>query len=161
MDNKSLSKPLGVILEQAGLVSTAQIQVALRDQILYTHLRLGEILALRGWVKQETIDFFVDKLPELLDSKIEQPIGEYLKQASLLNEDQIKIVLKKQKETGMLFGSLVVRLGWVKQTTIDFFVAKITENLNSKLEIEIEKWDNTPESKSPQKVELAVEGNLC
>ena len=51
-------KPLGLVLQEANLLAVPQIQLALRDQISYPYLRLGEILAMRGWIKQETADFF-------------------------------------------------------------------------------------------------------
>ncbi|MBW4620552.1 MAG: hypothetical protein KME17_14510 [Cyanosarcina radialis HA8281-LM2] len=58
-------KRLGAYLVEAGLVSPAQIQVALNDQEI-TGLRLGEIVAAHGWVKQQTIEFVMDRvvLPE-------------------------------------------------------------------------------------------------
>ncbi|NJK49179.1 hypothetical protein HC931_14245 [Candidatus Gracilibacteria bacterium] len=56
---------MGELLEDAGLVSPAQIEIALQDQTIYADMRIGEILALRGWLKQETADFFVDKLPTI------------------------------------------------------------------------------------------------
>ena len=39
-----------------------------------------------------------------------------------MNEEQIRIILKLQQQTGMLFGCLAVRQGWVKQSTINFFL---------------------------------------
>lgn len=58
-------KPLGSYLVEAGLLTPAQIEVALIDQA-FTQMRFGEILAARGWVKQQTIDYLVQKvvLPE-------------------------------------------------------------------------------------------------
>jgi hypothetical protein len=58
-------KLLGGYLLDAGLLTQAQIDVALQDQKM-TGLRLGEVLAARGWVKQETIDYLMEKvvLPE-------------------------------------------------------------------------------------------------
>ena len=53
-----LSKPIGEKLEEAGLISKYQIEVALIDQVSYIESKFGEILALRGWLKQQTIDFF-------------------------------------------------------------------------------------------------------
>ena len=54
-------KPIGEILQEAGLITSPQLQVALRDQTYYQDMRLGEILALRGWVGQETADFFAQE----------------------------------------------------------------------------------------------------
>ena len=66
-DDKSLlfssnvEKPLGEILVEAGLVSLAQIEIALQEQS-QSNLKIGEILALHGWIKQETADFFCRKM---------------------------------------------------------------------------------------------------
>lgn len=59
------SKRLGGYLVEAGLLTPAQIDVALNDQKI-TGMRFGEILAARGWVKQQTIEYFMQKviLPE-------------------------------------------------------------------------------------------------
>jgi hypothetical protein len=64
-DFEILAKPLGAYLIEAGLLSDAQVQVILADQ-LSTDLRFGEIAAVRGWVKQQTVDYLMDKivLPE-------------------------------------------------------------------------------------------------
>ncbi|MBW4580001.1 MAG: hypothetical protein KME42_10570 [Tildeniella nuda ZEHNDER 1965/U140] len=58
-------KRLGGYLVEAGLLTTGQVDVALNDQKL-TGMRFGEILAARGWVKQQTIEYLMDKvvLPE-------------------------------------------------------------------------------------------------
>jgi hypothetical protein len=60
-DFEILAKPLGAYLIEAGLLSDAQVQVILADQ-LSTDLRFGEIAAVRGWVKQQTIDYLMDKI---------------------------------------------------------------------------------------------------
>lgn len=55
------NQPIGQILKQAGLLNEGQIQVALMDQS-YSGLLFGEILVARGWIKPETITFFLDHL---------------------------------------------------------------------------------------------------
>jgi hypothetical protein len=122
LSKTSLGMPLGAILEEAALVSHAQIEVALRDQMYYSDLKLGEILALRGWIKQETADFFVVYLPTLRKKVEKKPIGHYLQEAALLSEDQIKSILDEQKHTLVRFGALAVLKGYLKQGTVDFFV---------------------------------------
>jgi hypothetical protein len=122
LSKTSLGMPLGAILEEAALVSHAQIEVALRDQMYYSDLKLGEILALRGWIKQETADFFVVYLPTLRKQVEKKPIGHYLQDAALLSEDQIKSILDEQKHTLVRFGALAVLKGYLKQGTVDFFV---------------------------------------
>ena len=58
-------KQLGAYLIEAGLLTPAQLQVALNDQTM-SDMRFGEILAARGWVKQQTIEYLMEKivLPE-------------------------------------------------------------------------------------------------
>ncbi|MEM9770845.1 MAG: hypothetical protein AAF889_04460 [Cyanobacteria bacterium P01_D01_bin.73] len=56
-------RPLGAYFVEAGLISPAQVQVVLNDQAM-TGLRFGEILVQRGWMKETTIEYFVDKLIE-------------------------------------------------------------------------------------------------
>lgn len=54
-------KRLGGYLIEAGLITPAQVTVALNDQKM-TGMRFGEILAARGWVKQETIEYLMRKV---------------------------------------------------------------------------------------------------
>lgn len=54
-------KRLGSYLVDAGLLTPAQIDVALNDQKA-TGMKFGEILATRGWVKQKTIEYFMRKI---------------------------------------------------------------------------------------------------
>ena len=63
------SKKLGNYLMEAGLLTAAQIEVALADQQI-TGMRLGEVLVRRGWVKEETIEYLMQKviLPERTSS---------------------------------------------------------------------------------------------
>ena len=58
-------KPLGAYLVEAGLLSAAQVTVALTDQDL-TSMSFGEIVVTRGWVKEQTIEYLMQKviLPE-------------------------------------------------------------------------------------------------
>jgi hypothetical protein len=58
-------KPLGAYLVEAGLLNDAQVTVALTDQDL-TSMSFGEIVVTRGWVKEQTIEYLMQKviLPE-------------------------------------------------------------------------------------------------
>jgi hypothetical protein len=131
---KSNGKPIGEILQEADLISPAQIEVVLRDQTIYQDMRVGEILALRGWLKPETADFFVDKWPSLLRQQDKQPLGFYLQEAGLLDNQQIKEILGLQKQEGhwVRFGKIAVVKGLVSKKTIDFFL----NNLSCKYESE-------------------------
>ncbi|HEY9805807.1 MAG TPA: hypothetical protein V6D04_04515 [Candidatus Obscuribacterales bacterium] len=71
-------KRLGGYLVEAGLLTPGQVDVALNDQKL-TGMRFGDILVTRGWVKQQTIEYLMQKVivPErqVLSQKpkLEQP----------------------------------------------------------------------------------------
>ena len=58
-------KRLGGHLIEAGLLTPAQVDVALNDQ-RSTGMLFGEILVARGWVKRQTIEYLMKKviLPE-------------------------------------------------------------------------------------------------
>ncbi|BAC09221.1 hypothetical protein [Thermosynechococcus vestitus] len=119
---------IGELLLKAGLITPGQLQVALIEQGIYTKVRLGEILALHGWLSQETIDFFVEEWPKLAQDKQKHPIGFYLKKAGLLTEEQINQILKEQWQASYRFGALAVLNGWVKQETVNFFLEHINPN---------------------------------
>lgn len=117
-------KRIGEILQEADLVSAAQIEIALQDQQQY-NLHLGEILALRGWIKQETADFFAQTWYEQITESKKLPLGYYLKEANLLTQEQIEIILQEQKIHWLKFGAIAVLKGWLKQTTVDFFIENL------------------------------------
>ena len=125
MSNHNVAKPIGELLQNAGLISPSQIEVALHDQKCYQEMRIGEILALRGWVEQSTVDFFVKEWLYLLNTKDYQPLGFYLKKASLLTDKQIKMILTEQNQTCLRFGAIAVLKGFLKQNTIDFFLTNL------------------------------------
>ncbi len=54
-------KPLGAYLVEAGLLTDAQVGVALADQGT-TFLPFGEIVVTRGWVKEQTIEYLMQKV---------------------------------------------------------------------------------------------------
>ncbi len=124
-------KPLGQVLQQADLISSTQIELALQEQTQAKSMRLGDILVMRGWLKQETVDFFAEYWPTLLNQKSKQPLGYYLKKAGLLNQEQIRIILSEQRQLGMRFGELAVLRGWIKRTTIRFFLEHLSFEYHS------------------------------
>ncbi|MCT7949708.1 WecB/TagA/CpsF family glycosyltransferase [Ancylothrix sp. C2] len=115
-------KPIGQVLQKAGLISDEQIKYVLKTQAKQRHFRFGDLLVMRGWIKPETVNFFVEHLPKLATAQNPQPIGQYLKAAGLLEEWQISTILKEQRQHNLRFGEVAVMKGWVKQETIDFFL---------------------------------------
>lgn len=59
----SAAKKIGGYLVDAGLLTAAQISVALNDQ-QSTGMRFGEIVVARGWLKEQTIEWIMDKVVE-------------------------------------------------------------------------------------------------
>ena len=115
-------KPLGKVLEQAGLISDFQIRTVLELQSKDYQVKFGTILVSQGILKQETVDFFAEQLPKLSQQPITQPLGYYLQEASLIDAQQIETLLEEQKQTKLLLGELVVEKGWLKEKTINFFL---------------------------------------
>ena len=66
------SKRIGSYLIDAGLLTEAQVDVALNDQ-KSTGMKLGEVVVMRGWVNEKTMRFVINKVIE-----IERGIGEPL-----------------------------------------------------------------------------------
>jgi hypothetical protein len=82
------NKPIGAYLIEAGLLSTAQVEVILTDQQC-TELKFGEIAALRGWIKQQTVEYLM--------SKIISPERHNQTQPSLHQSQQQTILLPGQR----------------------------------------------------------------
>ena len=118
-------KPLGLVLQQAGLVSSEQVQIALAVREVSSQKKIGEIMAIKGWIQQQTADFFAEQWPQLIEQQLDRPLGQYLKAAGLLNDAQINIILQTQKTTGQRFGAIAVIKGLISQQTIDFFLEQL------------------------------------
>ena len=118
-------KPIGEILQEAALITNPQLEVALRDQTYYEDMRLGEILALRGWIKQDTADFFVQDWFKLINRRIDRPIGFYLNKAGLISEADIELILREQHVNSLRFGDTAIKKGLVKPNTLHFFLQNL------------------------------------
>ena len=131
-------KPIGEILKEADLITRPQLEVALRDQTYYEDMRLGEILALRGWIKQDTADFFVQEWFKLTSKRIEHPIGFYLNRAGLLSESDIQAILVEQHKYSLRFGDTAIKQGLLKPNTVNFFLQNLfpSQLHNSHREVE-------------------------
>lgn len=116
-------KPLGELLVEAGLISIHQIEIALQEQKHYS-LRIGEILASHGWIKQETANFFAEKWTNLIQQQPTRPLALYLFAAALLDKEQLLILKQKQRQANgnIKLHYLAVEQGYVKQITVDFFL---------------------------------------
>ena len=119
--------PLGQLLLGAGLISKDQLKLALQNQAIpgYEKFKIGEVLALRGWIKQETCDFFATRwraiLKEEKDDVRLKKISNYLVEAHLLTQEQIQAIAEIQRQKQKSFGQIAIEQGLLKQQTITFF----------------------------------------
>lgn len=118
---------LGQMLQDAGLLDPLQVKRVLTIQEQKPNLRFGEIVKDLGWLRQETVDFFAEQLPQIIGNQQRQPLGYYLKQAMLLDDEQINLILLEQKQKRLRFGELAVQKGWLKQQTIDSILFYLTQ----------------------------------
>jgi N-acetylglucosaminyldiphosphoundecaprenol N-acetyl-beta-D-mannosaminyltransferase len=127
-------KRIGEVLQQAGLLSTEQVEITLKLQNQHVQEystnhhrpRFGEILAQQGWVEMKTVDFFAMQLPQLPSDRPQYPIGYYLKSAGLLDDSKINHILQEQAQTDLRFGELAVRKGYIKSETLNFFLQYVS-----------------------------------
>ena len=113
---------LGVILTKADLVSESQVIKALDYQKESPSLRLGEILAHQGLIDPRTCDFFAGKWNRFIELEYRKPLGYYLLQAGLLEKSDIEDILSEQQLKQYRFGKIAAMKGYVKPTTVDFFL---------------------------------------
>ncbi len=52
-------------------------------------------------------------------------LGNYLVEANLVTEDQIKVALADQQLTGMRLGDALVKRGWISRETIEYLMKKV------------------------------------
>ena len=125
MFNKKNTLPIGKLLQNAGLISDEQLAMALKTQSQYTKMKLGEILALQDVIDARTVNFFVNYWQEIEQEGPQFPFGHYLKEAGLLNEEQIETILLEQRNTQLKFGEIAVRKGLLEKETVNFFLKKL------------------------------------
>lgn len=138
---------LGTVLQQAGLVSNDQVKTALLQQKQTGNdLRIGEILASQGRIDPKTADFFAERWSTVTKEKAQLPIGQYLKQAALLNERQIQEILEEQQQSKLKFGEMAIAKGWLKPATVRFFLKYLTPQSKSTLEVKQSVLSNSLDS---------------
>ncbi|MGK7888724.1 MAG: WecB/TagA/CpsF family glycosyltransferase [Leptolyngbyaceae cyanobacterium] len=114
--------PIGQLLLEAELLSSAQVQTVLAQQAQMQGSKFGELAAQYGWLQSETIDFFVQDYPKLQRGSLKQPLGQYLKSAALMDDGQIQTILQEQSLCGDRFGELAVQKGWVPSGTVSLLL---------------------------------------
>lgn len=119
------TKRLGTILQEADLITAKQIESALQIQFDNPHLKIGEILAQQNLVKPRTADFFATEWSKIVIQPEKDVLGYYLRQAAILDREQVEIILREQRSSGIRFGTVAVLQGFIKSTTLDFFLANL------------------------------------
>lgn len=116
---------LGQMLEEAGLLSATQVNAILGVQRMDDSHRFGEIAVQCGLMKQITADFFAERLPKLVKATWRYPLGQYLRLAALLDDEQTSTILMEQCSRRALFGDIAVAKGWIGRQTVDWFLSYI------------------------------------
>ncbi len=121
---------LGSILQEAKLITPYQVDLALKEQRKYPERRLGEILAQKGWIKQQTADFFAEEWENVIKQAQQgtpQSLGYYLRESGLIDDHQLRDILAEQEQgrMWMRIGALAVLKGWLNQTTVDFLLKNL------------------------------------
>lgn len=124
LTNFSEYQPIGQVLQKAGLLSPEQVEKILQYQSDYRHQKFGDIVDSWGLLPKDTVDFFAEQLHGLKMGSPKYPLGQYLKQARLLDDKKINLILEEQSKTGVKFGEIAVNKGWVKQQTVDFLITE-------------------------------------
>lgn len=96
--NKNNHKLFGSYFLEAGIISNQQLQEALQEQKnKYPYKKIGEILLIHGWLKQNTLNYFVQKiiLPER-EKQRKINLGLYYNQ-KLARANPIRINLQPEK----------------------------------------------------------------
>ncbi|WP_186375774.1 pentapeptide repeat-containing protein [Hyella patelloides] len=128
-------KLLGEILVEAGLISIIQIETALGEQ-LKNDLKIGEILISHGWIKQSTIDFFLEEWPKIIKSDKKKSLIFYLLKSGLINTKIVKDLAFKHKQKKSYknkkdsFYELIIKEGYIEKITIDYFQINLFNNSN-------------------------------
>ena len=127
MDLKSL--PLGTLLYRVGLLSQKQLDLLLKIQKerKYT-VKLGEIAIELGLLSPETVNFFTEKLPLIIEQKQILSIEEYLPQAHLISSPQLESLKKKQ--SSQCLRKLITEESHVSTQTLEWF-QELFETLKS------------------------------
>lgn len=129
MELKSL--PLGKLLYRAGLISKQELDLLLRIQKERAYsIKLGEIAIELGLLSPETVTFFSEKLPIIIEQKEILSIEEYLQQANLITSSQLELLKQKQSSSSQSLSELIREENYVSLQTLDWF-AKLLETLKS------------------------------
>ncbi len=115
---------LADLLVEAGLISLAQLQMA-RATMKERACLLGEVLVQEKFLSSQTLEFMdqIDTITLPLGAG-KPPLGEYLKAAGLVTEEQMNAALQMQKRNRIYFGLNLVKEKILSEATLDFFMKR-------------------------------------
>lgn len=119
------SLQLGQMLQEAGLLSFRQVEAIVTLQVEDSTRRFGELAVQSGFLKQDTVDFFADRFPQLVRAPWRYPLGQYLRMAALLDDEQTSAILLEQGVRSARFGDIAVARGWVERQTVDWLLGYV------------------------------------
>jgi hypothetical protein len=103
--SSSVRKRLGSYLVESGLLTTAQLDVALNDQKMTeettgTRMQLGEILAARGWIKEQTIEYLMQKVVVPERKAVERKLDGTVAQHDAMQQQRIQAAKRPPAQNG-------------------------------------------------------------
>ena len=109
-----------MLLYNAGLISAHDLEVIIETQKTkkYT-IRFGEVAEEMGLVTPETIIFFVEKLPHILNTKNRLSLTECLQQANLLTTAQVELLSQCKMEKNI--AKSIVEHKYLNNKTVQWF----------------------------------------
>lgn len=120
-------KPLTLILHEAGLLSQAQVDQLLAEQVRLTKENEGKapkeatLLNQYQWLKPETIRFFATEFEQQLKQSARPPILDLLQQAQLLTPEQCQILQHESQLATLAPEQLALQKEWLLPQTVRFF----------------------------------------
>jgi Type II secretion system (T2SS), protein E, N-terminal domain len=112
-DSGDQTRRLGELLIRDGLISGAQLEVALRLQAASpSYVPVGQVLVAHKFISRETLTMALRRYRKAAR------LGEVLLKAGHITAAQLAEGLELQRGTSLRIGQMLVRLGWVSETTM-------------------------------------------
>lgn len=129
---------IGQLLKEAGIIAQPQLDLVLANQRMpvYSEMRLGELLMLRGWVSEQTMSFFVFRWSEIIreakTGKRKVKLGQCIYEADLITREQVLALLREKKASKTDPYSLMLAHGYISQKTMNYFIKNLFHTKKAK-----------------------------
>jgi type II secretory ATPase GspE/PulE/Tfp pilus assembly ATPase PilB-like protein len=146
--------PLGQILEEHGVLSRADLNVALEDQHRLRKQRLGEILSQENQLEQDIIDQVINKAQQ--DGKADKwpRVGDILVSAGLVTREQVEAALATQKVGKKIkIGRLLIERGLVTEEQV---LAALATKFNLPF-VDLDKLEVDPRALAAVSAEVVIQ----